>query len=993
MLQSAFSLLPAVVGADGAPRRRRRGGRPQRPSEATDDSGKWIWLSGADKARNSYIYARKSFDLDAKPEKATVKATADSKYKLYVNGRYVGKGPVRSGCGYTYYDTHDVTDSLNEGKNVVAFLVHHFGENTYSYALGRPGLLCKAEIEAGGQKRVIASDDTWKVRRASDWTDLGARLSPRLGFQEVYDAGKRIENWEAVGFNDNEWENAAVVGEVPAKPWGDLEPRDIPLLHEERIPPRSIVGTFNSPERPADMSVGDVADKMAASSLTALNAGSITDADAIRSEKGVAYVRTPRGDKGVVLVLDFGREVFGNVELGIADSAGGCIDIGYTEALEDGRVKPNRGDVKYTDRVMLNRGRLEWQSFEPRAFRFVQLEFRRCPEPVALEYVRVNQTTYPVRHTGSFECGDALLNRIWETGAYTVQLCMEDTFIDCPWRERAQWWADARIQSRVAYHAFDDTKLLAQGLRQIASSQDASGAVSGMYPSGEDKPVPDFSLFWVFSLLDYYAFSDDAGLLRDVYPTVRRLLDWFAKYLDADGLLKDVPGWLFIDWADLDKRGNVTALNCLYYQALRVGGLLASIAEQQEDAQGFAERASSMRLAINKHLYSPKRALYADCRVQGKLVEKFSRQANVFAVLFDICDHYQRSTICRQLLEGSLPELETPYFASHFLEALYACDQHEAALDYIRKKWGAMIEAGATTLWEYFNAEGSLCHGWSACPTRDLIAEYVGIKPIPGSHRFAVAPHTTDLNWAKGSVNTRTGPLKVVWRATRNALTITIDVPEGVKVDVYPPGRPDSEISVDGKHWPSRFATVGVGSHVIRTTATRPPKPAPPDDSLKPTPVPHVEVLGTALSATRRRASSTSTRGRPTRKPRARTAGPKEVRPAAETAMKSAEPGAPEQEQAQPAEGNKTPAQGPKRPARRRGRRRTKSSAPPQEKTPEKTETQAPTPPAEEKPAEKTTGSRKRPRRRSSSRSGRRPSGGGPAGPEQTGGGEAPTGE
>ena len=270
MLQSALSLLPATIGADGASRQFRRGRRPPRPRPTEDGLGKWIWLPDADEVHNFYLYARKSFDLGAQPSKATLKASADSKYKLYVNGRYAGKGPVRSGRGYTYYDTHDITKFLNKGKNVIAFLVHHFGVNTYGYALGRPGLLCKAEIEAGNQERVVASDETWKVRRAGDWADSGARLSPRLGFQEVYDAGEKVENWDAVEFNDNAWVNAAVLGGVPAKPWGVLKAREIPPLREGAVLPQSIVGTFNSPERARDTAVGEAPDIMAACELTPL---------------------------------------------------------------------------------------------------------------------------------------------------------------------------------------------------------------------------------------------------------------------------------------------------------------------------------------------------------------------------------------------------------------------------------------------------------------------------------------------------------------------------------------------------------------------------------------------------------------------------------------------------------------------------------------------------------------------------------------------------
>lgn len=817
-----------------------------------DDTAKWIWIANADPVPNSYIHARKTFTLDRTPTSAVIKASADSRYKLFVNGHYVGKGPVRSAQGHCYVDSHDVTALLVRGTNVVAFLVHHIGENTYAYSAGAPGLICLVELDTGVERRSFGTDETWKVRRAVEWTASGARMSHRLGFQEVYDAAEAHDDWNQVRCSERGWEHAEVVGIPPALPWGELKPRQIPLLSEEQIAPRAIVGAYNGAEVGRETPAASMPAIMADTNLTALRSGQVKNLEALLSEEGQTHIRTPRGDKSVTIVLDFGREVFGNVEIGLA-GAGGCIDIGYGELLQEGRVKPNRHDTRYTDRIYLRRGKLAWQSFEPRAFRYAQIEFRRCPRPVALDYVRVNQTTYPVRRTATFECSDKLISKIWEAGVYTTQLCMEDTFIDCPWRERGQWWGDARILSRTAYYAFNDTALLAQGLRQLATAQTVDGAIHGVYPPGDMEIAPDFALLWVFSILDYYAFSDDAELVRELYPAVRRLLEWFAQFAGDSGMLADVPGRLLIDRADLERRGEVTSLNCFYHQALRIAAVLASVAGADDEAEEYHHTANRLKVAINKLMYVPRRGLYAECRIDGKLVEKFSRQTNILAALFEITDQYQKAGILRQLTNGTLPELGTPYFASYFLEALYSAERHTEALDYIRRRWGRMIEAGATTLWEDFDADtqGALCHGSAVCPTRDLIAEFVGIKPVPGVHRFAVTPHPADLKWARATVETKTGLLAVDWRMSRNRLDIEVEVPQGLKVDVYPPGPIDSTIAVDGKSWPARFVTLSEGKHTVRVTEPKPQKIATYDESPS-TLMPHVEVLDKGIRIGRR---------------------------------------------------------------------------------------------------------------------------------------------
>jgi len=812
----------------------------------SEELGKWIWLADAagvrgdqQPVRNCYVYFRKLINLPARPSKAHVKIAADSKYKLYVNGTYVGKGPARAPAGAAYYDTHDIAGLLTRGANVVAALVHYFGEPTYAGPPGAPGLNCRVEIDPESRSElVVISDETWKALRAPDWTDQGDRINESLGFQEVYDASARVDGWSQAKFDDAGWENAAVT--VGSR----LLPRPIPQLREERIPPKTVVGTFNCNPRGREAKPGAIPQAMSLSALSELTAGSVKGVNSLISGDGVTQVRTPRGETGVAIVLDFGREVFGDVEIGIAGSSGGCVDIGYAELLEDGRVKPDRDGAKYTDRIILGRGRFRWQSFEPRAFRYMQIEFRRLGRPAVIEYVRVNRTAYPVRAVGSFECSDSLLNEIRRTAAYTTELCMEDSLISSPRSDRSLCWADVRLTARAAYYAFGDTALPALALRQAAETQTDDGALRGIAPPSFGEPPADLMLLWVLSVLEYYAFSDDLDLVRDLYPSVRRLMEWFGRHVGGDCLLSGVPGSVFIDDADVERRGTVTALNCLYCHTLRAAGALARLLGLEAEAEQWQAAADRVKPAINKYLYSPRRGLYAECIADTELVEKYTTPTNIFAALFDIADHYTRASILRQIRTGSLPEPATTYMASYLVEALCAADLHEEALELMRRMWGSMLREGATTFGERFDGRGTLCRGWAVGPVRELAAEYVGIKPTLEANRFTVAPHTAGLAWARGSIGTKMGPLAVEWKATRRHLLINVDVPDGVKVDVYPPGAASSRFTLDGRDYPSRFITLEGGSHTIKVEAGPPRRPLKTDEALEPRPVPHVEILG-----------------------------------------------------------------------------------------------------------------------------------------------------
>ncbi|MEI6914749.1 MAG: alpha-L-rhamnosidase, partial [Armatimonadota bacterium] len=89
--------------------------------------GAWIWAEAEESPRNAYLYARKTFDITTDVEKAKLRVTADSRYRLWINGIFINNGPVPSDPRYQSYDEIDIRKSLQRGANVVAVLAHHYG--------------------------------------------------------------------------------------------------------------------------------------------------------------------------------------------------------------------------------------------------------------------------------------------------------------------------------------------------------------------------------------------------------------------------------------------------------------------------------------------------------------------------------------------------------------------------------------------------------------------------------------------------------------------------------------------------------------------------------------------------------------------------------------------------------------------------------------------------------------------------------------------------
>ena len=800
--------------------------------------GNWIWCAGDAAPKNFYLYVRKTAELPGKVSKATARVCADSRYKLFVNGKLVGRGPARSFPQYQHYDEYDLTRMLKKGENVIAALVHHYGENTFQYHLGRGAFLFDAEVEVEGKKIAIVSDESWKVKPSRAWHRKLPRMDIQLGFQEIYDMNKAPQRWMEAGCDDSGWEDATLIGPAGTPPWR-LIPRDIPFLTEYQIYPAKVLQTGAADASQVKLPARD---KMNISLIQSqekrekgvkglfANAKSLVRypqiGDLLESElmkprgepaklmraraaashasaRDVVVKPSSDGRSGYI-VLDFGKEVVGYVNFKVKSNCGGTVDIGYSELLEDGIVNAHRCGVRYADRVILKPGEREFETFDKRAFRYMQIDFRDLKGPVVLESVGLRFSTYPVRWRGSFACSDQKLNDIRRISAYTVHLNMEDAYTDCPWRERAQWMGDARVEALVNYYAFGDTALARQMLREVARSQHEDGITNCFAPGdlGPCETIPSFCLIWIMSIGDYYTFTGDQQLAAELYPNVRKAIKWFTDRIDSTGLASNLPYWMFIDWAPLDIRGAVTTLNCFLVRALREASRMAGVLGKPGDQENYCKIAQKLVESINEHLLDSEKGVYVDCLCEGDRSKVVSEQSNSLAVLFDIAPRKMWKGILDYIhnAKNDVVRAGSPYFSFYVLHALWHAGEKRRALNYIRRKWGQMLAEGATTCWEQWNQNYSLCHGWSGGPALDLPAQVLGVRPIlPGFSSFEVTPETFGLDWAEGTVPSPRGDIQVCWKRGET-FTLDVSVPRGTTAVVTLPDAVEAgRVRINGK--------------------------------------------------------------------------------------------------------------------------------------------------------------------------------------------------
>ena len=207
------------------------------------DGASWIWSDGGLPAANSFVAFRRVVNISGRVTAANLHLTADSRYTLFVNGKYVGSGPPRSWLSPWPVDVYDLGPLLHAGANVISVVVQHFGVGTFQYLPADPGLLAQLGWEDEAGKQNIVTDTAWNCVPHTGFHRIVPRISVQQGWEEQFDARHSLgPDWASV-IEDDGWSSAVVKASAGTAPHSEFELRDIPMLTREIVSPRSIVST------------------------------------------------------------------------------------------------------------------------------------------------------------------------------------------------------------------------------------------------------------------------------------------------------------------------------------------------------------------------------------------------------------------------------------------------------------------------------------------------------------------------------------------------------------------------------------------------------------------------------------------------------------------------------------------------------------------------------------------------------------------------------
>jgi hypothetical protein len=809
LLSLGALLLPNIVSASAPP-----SGPANRAYQA-----QWIWCKVESPQPFQFVRFRKTVELASRPTAATAYITADTFYRLWINGQLVMHGPSRSSRGKATVDPVAIGPYLKQGKNTLVIEALH-GVCPFEALAQAPGLLCELATDSGGQRQIVAATDaTWEAAEIMAWSRDSLRFSYQRGWMEQFDARRTSEE---------KWQPAVVLGKVGMAPWRKVEMRDIPLPAPLLpVRPASViavqrsdgfagpidpVGRFELPrpqwDRQSEWLRRLQTEHLRGDATAAGNPAGITD-------KGGSDTVLKGNNASVT--YDFGLGYVGFIAIEASGNEGQFLDITWSERLTDaGEVRP-RQPTQFNNaiRITLREGRQSFLAFMPQFVRILRV-VQRGEGQITLHRLGLTEFRFAAEPKGNFRCSDEQLNRVYDAARRTAMLVTLDAYMDCPHRERnAMYASEAYSALKAVYPMFGDTSVSRRSiLYGVDSREDPErigppGLVQIAYPMHLRQfncVIPAGPLMWVLHAGLYQQYSGDTELVRALIPVIRRNLATFNLCRNSDGLIESFPAafqpcWLFFDWADLRTDGVSIALNAMYAKTLDEAARLERLAGDAAHADDFAKDARRVCEAVNR--YCPGDKYYPDVLLRNEKKELVgsheASETTQYHVMWAGVPAPQRMrNMWKALRDDFTP---TPlkkvqpiqgltraglYTFLQRLELAAQLGDYAALVRDVKAMFLPMADSAPGTLWETpWASPFALCHSIDCGVGGILTEEVLGIRL---GRPLRITPHSGgSLRWCNGYITTANGRIAVDWKSQPDRYQLRASLPKGLPAEVLLP--------------------------------------------------------------------------------------------------------------------------------------------------------------------------------------------------------------
>lgn len=779
---------------------------------------KWIWYPTGRTLQNTFVLFRKDIVLDKKPHKAIGWILADSRYRLFVNGKRIQWGPAPSDPRWQEADPIDLTAFLTEGKNVIAVEVCFFGSGDGTHPMGKPGFILNLDMD---QEKLV-TDASWDCFLAKSWRPGQYKRWFLRSLQEEFDARLYPYGWDTSDFKpDENWTKAILVSQDGKEPsvcnssseyvweiFGDkqlseIRKRSIPTMREFDFHATTLEESmWIHWKRPAE----DYFDLLVSDAFETI------DKPITRSLGDGEWEISPQGNYAAALTFSFPEQGVGWPHFTIDAPEGTIVELLVHEAHQKGGPALINSHFNSWSRFICKEGINHFETFDFESFRWLQLHIRNFNRPIKIASVGMRRRIYPWKSEPTIVISDDTIQHVVNAAVNTLFNCAQETLVDGMARERQQYSGDGSHQLHAVIQTLGDITLPYRFVNTFSQGLSIDGYFMDSWPAWDRLartverqmhltgwgPILDHSIGFCFDAFHYYMYTGDLQGLKEVYPRLLSFFSYLYKLTDKSEHLVPVENLgmcsVYIDHeAYKQTKHKQLALN-LYIVAMCRNALstLCQAFGDTQKADEINQYAADILQGCIQKFWDKEQQVYVNNLPwkdeEGEI--RYCDRSLATALIFDLCPNGETAKALN-LLEQSPAEMGVSYPCNAVwpLWALVKYRKINTVLSDLREKWGNMSSVWANnTLQEFWQAYPDEGSQWSHCAMYPLITlnqGIAGVHPLkPGCERIKMEPQLGDLEHIRFDVQTPKGAIQFSAQGIKGKRELRLQIPESLSIEL-----------------------------------------------------------------------------------------------------------------------------------------------------------------------------------------------------------------
>jgi len=756
-----------------------------------------VWAQDREKEMNLTLGFRGVF-VAGKNQKTTLRITASTLYRVFLNGEFLGYGPARACHGYFRIDDYDLSKRVINGENIIAIEVAGYNVNSY-YTMDQPSFL-QAEVESDG-KIVIATGTApgFEAFQLKERLQKVERYSFQRPFTEYYRLKKGVDLWKVSSKVAVESLKTASFPAAKLLPRNLLMP-DFNLAHPVTICSQGTVEYKKPLKYHKDRSLTNINDKFKGYKETDLEASPSQTIQEIINKTQDNTIKPFTGNvvslaKDEFSIFDFGIDLSGFIGAKIRCNEPTTVCFYFDELLTDGDVKTRQRMADVNNQIIyeLEPGVYNPESFE--SYTLKNLKVIILKGSCQIEDIYLREYAYPENPKAAFNSSNNRLNEIYKAARQSFRQNAVDVLTDCPSRERAGWLCDSYF-SAIMEKDFTGHSAVAHNFYENYALPDSfaslpKGMIPMCYPADHNDGVfiPNWAMWFVIQVNDYAKRGGDPALIASLKPKIEGVLNYFAKFENKDGLLQDLQSWIFVEWSKANSfvNGVNYPTNMLYSAAL-------SNAADLYRNDSWRQKSEQIRQTVLKQSFNG--TFFVDNAVNNKegkleITKNTTEVCQYYAFFFNIATPKTHPGLWKKLSTEFGPRRndKTTYpnvfkanaFIGNYLrmDILSRNGLKNQVMNEVQDYFYYMAQRTGT-LWENMGSEASCNHGFASYIGHVLYRDILGISQIDYLKKVITIQFTNiDLNECSGVIPVGESSVELHWKRNGNKISYWVKLPPG----------------------------------------------------------------------------------------------------------------------------------------------------------------------------------------------------------------------